>query len=262
MKSLCCVGLCLLLAVSCIAQEWDFYKNLPDDIVKGMAEHLKKPGVLKKNLMIFFADGHFLWDMEIPLYIKKFDVSEDTLRTVLMEIIKESAEATKWEPYRHDGQEKLSDEKSRLMESIIWLGFCADKPTQEFLMEIVVDETKGKNYRNLAVSAYFRAANAQQIKDAIPRFLTEKRDLLSSVHRHARAAYEEAGDDAAKRAAIVEALTAAALVREEDRGHFAVADKEFAEVDAEYAKSPRRQAALQLLGLQAEKKSFLKSLWR
>ena len=53
-----------------------------------------------------------------------------------------------------------------------------------------------------------------------------------------------------------------ALVREEGRGDFAAADKEFAEVDAEYAKSPRRQAALRLLGLQPEKKSFLKSLWR
>ena len=129
-------------------------------------------------------------------------------------------------------------------------------------MAIVADETKGKIYRHLAICAYIYSADAQQMRNALARFLIEKRSDSFAIYQHAKEVYNTAENDAAKRAAIVEALTAAALVREEDRGHFAVADKEFAELDAEYAQSPRRQAALQLLGLQPEKKSFLKSLWK
>ena len=262
MKSLCCIGLCFLLIGNGIAQEWGYLTDLPDDVVKTMTEGYKNPKWLKESLMGYFAGDHILWPEEIPLFMKKFDVSEDTLRTALMGIILEAAEITKWAPLRHDMQDELLSEKRRLMNAIRWLRFCADESAKEFLMEIAIDETKGEVYRNMAVGAYIKSADARQVKDGLIRFLTEKRVVVHSTYLYASVAYKEAGDDAAKRAAIVEALTAAALVREEDRGHFAAADKEFAEVDAEYAKSPRRQAALQLLGLQPEKKSFLKSLWR
>ena len=262
MKTLCCIGLCLLFAGNGIAQDYETYENYSDEAIAYIRERFKNPENLKESLMHNFELDHFLWPEEIPLYMKTFDITGSRLCAALMEVIKESAEITKWVPLQRNLKDELSKEKNRLLYAILWLGFCADEPAKEFLMEIALDETKGESYRIWAVGACIRAADAQQMKDVLARFLIEKRVLVSTAHRHARVAYEEAGNDAAKRAAIVEALTAAALVREEDRGHFAAADKEFAEVDAEYAKSPRRQAALQLLGLQAEKKSFLKSLWR
>ena len=262
MRTLCCVGLCLLLLGNALAQEWSYLERLPDDVVKRMTESYKNPEWLKDSLARYFAGDHTLWSEEIPLFMKKFDVSEDLLRTALMEIIYEAAEVTKWVPLQRDLKDELSKEKSRLLESILWLGFCADEPAKEFLMDVALDETKGRSYRIWAVGAYIRAADAQQVKSALTRFLIERRADVYYTYLDARATYKESEGDTAKREAIVEALTAAALVREEGRGDFTAADKEFAEVDAEYAKSPRRQAALQLLGLQAEKKSFWTSLWQ
>jgi len=264
MKTLYGMGLCLLLAGNGVAQNYETYENYPDEAIAYIRERFKNSENLKASLMGNFTYDHFLWPEEVPLYMKTFGITEDTLRVALMGVIEESTEVTKWEPLRRDVQDELLSEKRRLMHSITWLRFCADKPTKEFLMEIAVDETKGEVYRNMAVGAYIKSADARQIKDALIRFLTEKRVVVYSTYLYAIAAYEEAGDDAAKRVAIVEALTAAALLKEEDRGYFAMADKDIAEQDKEYAKSPRRKAAFQLMNLPLppEPKEQKKAWWK
>jgi len=254
------VGLCLFLVGNGIAMDWKYYKNLPDDEVAYRRELNKDPENLKYFFMNSFTSDHQLWPEEIPLFIKKFSITEDTLRTVLMEIIHESAKVSKWEPIRRDEPEELLFEKRRVYWSIVWLGYCADEMAKEFLMEIAGDDTKDWMCRIVAMESYLQRADAQQTRDALLRVLTEMRVKPSTTYLSAMRAYEEAEGDPLKREAIVSALTAAALAMEEDRGYFAQADAHFAERDKAYAKSPQRKAALQQMNLQpppepVEKKS-------
>ena len=251
MKRCCYIGLCLLQVGRVMAMEWRAYERLPDDEVAHLRVCFKDPEKLKESLMYGFTSDHGIWPEEMPLFIKKFDISESTLRTVLMEIIRESAKAAQWKPVLHNfSQDEFVKEKCRLIRSIEWLSVCADETAKKFLMEIAVDETKGEVYRNMAVGACIRSADAKQVKDALHSFLVEGRVVPSSTYSYARAVYEEAEGDPLKREAIVNALTTAALAIEEDRGHFARADKIFAEQDKVYAKSPQRKAALQQMNLQ------------
>ena len=245
----CCIGLCLLLAGNAVSENWRFYERLPNEEVVHLRECFKNPEKLKASLMSICISDHYIFSEEIPLFMEKFNITKDTLRLVLMKIIHESEKEAKWEPFSYEDPDELTYWKRGLMQAIIWLGVCADESAKEFLMEIAIDDTKGEVYRNMAVGAYIRSANAQQVKDALNRFLVETRVIPSSTYSYARAVYEEAEDDTAKREAIVSALTAAALAREEDRGHFARADKIFAEQDKVYAKSPQRKAALQQMNL-------------
>jgi len=245
----CYVGLCLFLVGNGIAMDWKYYKNLSDDEVAYRRELNKDPVNLKHFFMHSFTSDHQLWPEEIPLFIKKFSITEDTLRTVLMEIIHESAKASKWEPIRQDESEELLFEKRRVYNSIIWLGYCADEAAKEFLMEIADDDTKDWRCRIVAIDSYLQRADAQQTRDALLRFLTEIRVKPSATYLTVMDVYDEAKGDTAKREAIVSALTAAALAKEEDRGYFAKADKLFAEQDKVYAKSPQRKAALKQMNL-------------
>jgi hypothetical protein len=202
-----------------------------------------------RSAMDSLSFDEFLRPHEILLFKKKFDIADDILCTVLMDIIPESAKVAEWKPIRRDATDNLLSEKRRLMRSIEWLGVCADEPAKKFLMEIAFDETKGETYRDMAVEAYIRSADVQQVKNALNRFLVESRVLPSSTYSYARVAYEETEDDPAKREAIIAALTAAALAQEEDRGYFAEADAHFAGQDEAYAKSPQRKKALQQMNI-------------
>ena len=258
----CCMSLCLFLAVHAIAESWGMYERLPDDVAEEIRESVKDPKILKEALVDCFAGEHFLWDREIPLYIKKFDIAEDILRAVLMEIIHESEKAAKWEPFRNEDTEELTEEKRRLRRSIEWLGFCADEPAKAFLMEIAADETKAKTYRITAADAYLRRADAQQVKDALIRFLIgDMRIDAYLTYLDAMEAYDAAEDDPQKRAAIVSALTAAALEKEEDRGYFAKADEHFAGQDTGYAQSPQRKKALERMNMPSGKQGAGSRLW-
>jgi hypothetical protein len=245
----CCIGLCLLLVNYAVAESWREYERFSEGEVAHLRECFKSSEKLKESRMACFTSDHSLWAEEISLYIEKFNIAKDILRTALMEVIHESEMEAKWEPFRPNDPEDLTFDKRRLMQAITWLGRCADGPTKEFLMEVALDGTKGEVYRNMAVEAYIHAADAQQVKDALTRFLVETRVIPHSTYLFAVRTYEEAEGDKQKREAIIAALTAAALEREEDRGYFAEADAHFARQDKAYAKSPQRKEALKQMNL-------------
>jgi hypothetical protein len=254
MKACCLIGLCLLLAGGGIAADWEYYKGLPDDEVAYIQERLTSPENLKDSLMHSLSREHVLIPEEIPFFIKKFTIAEDTLRTVLLEIIHESAKVTKWEEFSFKDPEELMFEKRRVYWSIVWLGYCADETAKEFLMEIAVDDTKDWMCRVVAIDSYLKRADAQQTRDALLRFLTEIRVRPSSTYLSAMMTYEETKGDTAKREAILATLTAIVQAREEDREYFASADKFLAEQSKEYAKSPQRKEALKRMNLPLENK--------
>jgi len=257
----CCAGWFLLLVCNVMAMEWRTYEGLSDENVAYLRERFKTPENLKESLMGNFTSEHFLWPHETLLFKQKFGVADDILRAALLEIIHESVKVAEWKPCSIEDPEELTFAKRRLMESIKWLGVCADDSAKEFLMEIAVDDTKGEVYRDEAVDAYIRSADAQQVKDALIRFLVKERVLIDSTYFYATEAYDAAEDDPQKRAAIVSALTAAALEKEEDRGYFAKADEHFAGQDKGYAQSPQRKKALDRMNMSSGKQGAGSRLW-
>ena len=251
MKKLSCIGICLLLTGNLVSQgriryeDWDRYKILPDEIVAEIQGNFKNPENLKNALKVEFERDTFLWPEEIPLYKRKFDIEDDTLRPVLMDICREAAKATGWEPFQHDNpSDELLNEKRRLYNSIVWLGYCANAEAKELLMDIATNDTKAETYRIAAIGSYIQCADAQQTRDALVRFLVDTRIRPYSTYLQAMRVYDESENDAQKREAIVASLIVA-LAREEHRGLFGEMDKSLAERSKDYATSRQRLAILQ-----------------
>ncbi|MCL2104671.1 MAG: hypothetical protein FWH21_06425 [Kiritimatiellaeota bacterium] len=239
------ITLSLFLVGSVISQDWDFYETLSDMDVARIRAFNQNAENLKKNLWHNLASEDFLrWSGDPLRYKQKFHVADDMLRGVLMEIIRESEKNAKWEPFRNEDPEELTDEKRRLYRAIIWLGYCADEPAKEFLTRIAVDGTKAMTYRTATIDAYLRCADAQQTRDALVRFLIgDMRIDAYSTYLFAMRTYDEVEDDLSKREAIVTSWTVA-LAKEGDKDFFTDMDKKLAQRSQKYAESSQRLAMI------------------
>ena len=249
----CIMGLCLVaqdLFASRGVAGWEYIEWFAEGRVQQLQEEYKDTEKLERDFREFFGDAMFI--SEVPMRFKrKFNVSDETMRTALMNIIHKCSTETEWGK-RGWELEAGYPGKWFLDSAIEWLGVCADAETKQFLMDIAMDDTKWRLCRMNAIEAYLRSADAQETRDAIARFLTD--DMREAIDPYctydgAMLAYGEAEGDVAKRAAIISSLTAAVQAREEDREHFAYADKRLAEQNKEYAKSPQRKAALKRMNI-------------
>ena len=263
MKKACYVGLFLLLAVKAVpsSDEWYEIMHYSDEETARVRELYKNSGTLKDYLSSGFIMDNYVWDDEIPLYKEKFNISDDTLRTALMAIY-ESVKHVAKDPHFSEEPEDVTDDKMRLRCSLIWLGYCADKPTKEFLMKFATDKTKAEVFRSQAIRAYLRNATAKEF-DWVTSLLADKDQATSYIYQIAIREYDSAVNDAKKRKAIT-AVLSAALAKEENKYIFTYTDKDFAERDKDYSNSPSRRAALQRmdLPLPPEPKEEKKPWWK
>ena len=244
-----CIGLCLLLTGNVVSQDrvryedWIRFEEITDEGLAWARDTYNQPETLKKNLTS--SEGGLDLDLwEIPFLIRKFNIAEDTLRRVLMEVCHEMAETTGWESYRHDNQQDgLVHDKRNLQQAIEWLGYCADETGKEFLMAVASDGTKGDIYRTAAVRAYLQRADARQARDALVRFFSDTKGIPYAPYSSAIAVYDESEGDAQKCEAIAASLIVA-LARESHRGLFYDTDKKLAMRSKEYATSAQRLAML------------------
>jgi len=236
----CCIGLCLLLAGTAVSHGWGLpYEMVFGETKEDFIDAVKLKGVLRSSFT-----GNRVWQVDPVLYKRRFGISDGTLRAVLMEICRESAENVKWEPFLDEDPQELRCEKKRLRRSILWLGACADRAAKDFLMGIAVDGAKGEVYRIYAIDAYICSADAREVRDALARFLIGDMKVNDySTYLCAFEVYDDAEDDAQKREAIAASLIVA-LAREESNVRFADMDKELAERSAAYATSHQRLALL------------------
>ena len=265
MKKTCCVGLCLLLAGNVIAQhEWMIYERLPDADVAYIREQYKDPEKFKESLMSSFSSSQFLWPEQVPLYKEKFGITDDTLRTALMGIYQSVLHLGK-DGFSKEDSDELAKDKSRLLNSIEWLGYCADESVKRLLLDIANDDTKAECYRIYAIGAYVDCANAEDIRAGFPLLLASKKQDVPFVYRKAMYVYDRTKEGTQKREAILTTV-ATALMKEENKEIFAVADGGLAARSKEYANSPQRKAALQRMNvplppeLEEQKKPWWK-LW-
>jgi hypothetical protein len=191
----------------------------------------------------------------------KFDISDEPMRAVLMDIIRESEKTGgRWEGYKPGDSQNIGMANRRMLEAIPWLGICADAKAKQLLLGIAAGKSNWELSRMHAVQAYMRRADAQEIRDGVARLFagdgkpTDAKgpDFSRRVYWYAIQAFDESEGDTQKREAIITSLSAV-LVKEDSKELFASADKLLAERSKEYAESPQRKAALQRLNITEEK---------
>jgi hypothetical protein len=138
--------------------------------------------------------------------------------------------------------------RMRLEGAVRELWGCADAQTKSFLVEIAADKGKNSWLRRVAVSSSLKAADAEEAKAVLLRFLVgeDRMDAMarSSICQHAWTAFMDA--DAGKKAAILGSLYVS-LSREENKWLFRVYDDILCELSGDYAGSRQRLAILQRL---------------
>jgi len=234
----------LLLAGNAASLEWEVIESFSDEHIARLSEEFKTPANLREYLMFGFTSGHPLWSHEIPLFKRKFHISDDTLCAVLADIYK-SVQHLGGGPFRRDDPEELTHDKGRLYYSIVWLGYCADEPAKRLLLDIASDDTKEWRNRLVAINAYIQRADAQQARDVLVRALIGDMQVKPySTYLCAFEVYDGSESDPLKREAIIASLMVA-LAREGNKGLFADMDKRLAARSKEYATSTQRLAMLQ-----------------
>ena len=181
MRTLHCIGLCLLLACKVISQEWDdFFKSTSERKIASWREEFKSPealrNALKKKLTLSVSlHPHYnLFDFK-----EKFDVKDEDIRTALMGIYRESAH--KLESVRREENPNFISDVSECSGAISWMGAFADEPMKRFLLKLAMDSTVAPAPRDAAIGAYLRCADALETKDFFVYFLGEKERFTDAV---------------------------------------------------------------------------------
>jgi len=258
----CMMGMCLAMlsfATTSPDRDWEWIrtndKERFDRLWKEYNDPLQLKAFFERSVLISRYN-----EREMANFKRSFGIKEETLRTMLMEIIREASAKTRWE-WRFDMDEPrdIRIASRQLDEAISWLGVCADAETKQFLLDIATDGAKPERYRSGAIYSYMRCADAQEIRDGIARIFSDDvraalpaDDFYSNAYSVAIWHYDNAADDTQKREAIIISLTAA-LTKEEDKRTFTRVDKLLAERSKAYADSPQRKAALERLNIPIEK---------
>jgi hypothetical protein len=221
--------------------DWERFEQLDESQSRYYIEQFKDKSKLKK----FLRGGEFMWAKEMPLFKSKFKISDEFMRTVSMEIYSETMDKVKKAPQGNNGVASQEDQKLLLI-SVGWMGTVADNETKTFLLGLATDVLTGKGVKKQAISSYLFAADPEEAKNALLRFLVEG-DRMSymerlSLYEFARMAYDSASPE--KKVAILVALIAAAA-KEEGKIEFMEVDKILAARNTAYKFSRQRLAMLE-----------------
>jgi hypothetical protein len=215
------------------------YEGVTPESIAYKRAAFKNPDKLKAELLRFLPiNGRFDFT-EFPWFKKTFDVQDEVLRPVLLEIYKEASLKDLTAPNNHV-------ERLRAMRSLTGLGICADNDTKQLLLSRATEVSDVRDMRMRSLAAYLQAADPEETKNALLRFLVEgdRMDSMArlGVYEYARMAYDVASPE--KKAAILAALITAAN-KEEGKIEFMKVDKILAERSATYRYSRERLAMLE-----------------
>ena len=217
------------------------YENSTPESIAFKRDAFRDPAKLKAELLRFLPiNGRFDFK-EFPWFKKTFEVQDEVLRPVLLEIYKESRKKDLSDPNNHL-------DWLRTMRSLTGLGICADNNTKQLLLSLATEVSDVRDMRMRSLAAYLQTADPEEAKNALIRFLVEGERMdsqtRSSICRYALAAFKDASPE--KKAAILESLYAA-LSREDNKWLFRVYDDILCKISKEYANSHQRLAILKRL---------------
>jgi len=225
----------------------DTYLEFPEQEAERLREDFKDVTKLKECMMRKLLGAWTTDPEKMVAFKQRFGISDETMQTVLMDIVSEFSVKAGWNPNQQNGVKNDYVANMLLRGAIIWLGVCADGERKKLLMDIATDSAKDDEFRKRAFASYLRRADVQETKDALDSVLAGDAktkfgsDNLNTCYA-AMVAYDDAKNDSRKREIIVSAVSA---VFTKDEFAFTFADKKLAERSKEYAESPQRKAALE-----------------
>jgi len=168
--------------------------------------------------------------------------SDEQIRKAMMDIHTEAVLAHN--NALEQGSRSLS--RMRLEGAVRELGGCADSQTKDFLLDYAASKENDPHIRSLAVSSYLRAANAEEARDVLLRFLVGDERMgdyaRSSLYVFAKDVWDASSPD--KKAAILQALFEAAS-SESPPWLFEECDSRLLLMDPAWRDSPRRKSMLE-----------------
>jgi len=171
------------------------------------------------------------------------EVTDEQFQRVLMELYKEAE--SKWPTLTPNTGEWVIN-KQVVISVLACLHMCADSQTKDFLLDYAGSKEKDAFSRTIALSSYLRAADPEETKHALLRFLVEgdRMEYMErlSIYEYARMVYDSA--DELKRAAILHALYVAASGTDVSPWEFRVCDEILERISPAYAKSSERFSLL------------------
>jgi hypothetical protein len=150
-------------------------------------------------------------------------------------------------PNGSDGIASQEDQRLLLI-SVGWMGTVADSNTKTFLLGLTKDASTDANLKSQAISSYLIAADAEETKNALLRFLVEGDRMdcqeRSSICAYAKMVFKDANPE--KKEAIRLSLFVA-LSKEDNKWLFRVYDDILCKISKDYANSHERLALLKRL---------------
>jgi len=129
---------------------------------------------------------------------------------------------------------------------LVCLPMCGDIPVKGFLLDYAASKENDPHIRSAAVSSYLRAANAEEARDVLLRFLVGDERMgdyaRSSLYVFAKDVWDASSPD--KKAAILQALFEAAS-SESPPWLFEECDSRLLLMDPAWRDSPRRKSMLE-----------------
>ena len=241
------IAVYLTLAGLAVEAESPSAKAEEDAIVQKYRIEYQNSHTLKKRLLSQFGSIEGFDGAGIERLKKRFDISDEIMRSVAMEIYTESLAAVKEK--RTDGVDGgLNTYRQQVAGALFCLGLSADQSTKHLLIAIVTDSATESSFRRQAILSYLRAANPEEAKNVLLRFLVEG-DRMDSQERsticdYARMVFNDANPE--KKEAILSALFVA-LSREDNKWLFRVYDDILCKISKQYANSHQRLAILRRL---------------
>ena len=232
---------CLLVCKTVLSSEDE------DAVVQKHRIEFQNPEKLKHQLISMFSSLDGVDRQGIERLKQRFDISDNIMRSVAMEIYEESLVAVKEK--RTDGVDGgLNTYRQQVAGALFCLGLSVDQSTKQMLVAIVTDSATESSFRRQAISSYLLAADPEEAKNVLLRFLVEE-DRMDSQERsticdYARMVFNDANPE--KKEAILSVLFVA-LSREDNKWLFRVYDEILCKISKQYANSHQRLAILRRL---------------
>ncbi|MDD2600989.1 MAG: hypothetical protein PHO37_17490 [Kiritimatiellae bacterium] len=170
------------------------------------------------------------------------EVTDEQFHRVLMEIYNE---AEKKRPTLTPNTVEWGQNRDMVVGVLVCLPMCGDIPAKGFLLDYAASKEKDNFTRTAAVSPYLRAADAEEAKDVLLRFLVgvERMDdyARSSIYVYAKDVWDVSSP--AKKAAILHAFCEAAS-SESPQWVFEECDSRLLLMDPAWRDSSQRESML------------------